>query len=61
VDRIFLGLDRDVTGSCENGYESSGSVKLQTLLLHKLTFPLGHSQSVSQPGIWPAKLFHSTS
>jgi hypothetical protein len=30
VDRIFLGLDRNMTGSCENGYESSGSVKLQS-------------------------------
>jgi len=35
VDRICLDLERDVTGSCEDGDEPLGSVKLQELLLHK--------------------------
>jgi hypothetical protein len=47
VDWICLGLEKDVTGSCEHGDKLSGSVKLQELLLHKeKTFPLGLSQSV---------------
>jgi hypothetical protein len=37
VDRVCLGLVRDVTGSCEHGDETSGSVKLQELLFHKKT------------------------
>ena len=59
VDRICLGLDRDVTGSCENGDEPLGSVKLQELLLHKKKRPF-LLDLVSQPGMWPAEFFHST-
>jgi hypothetical protein len=59
VDRICLGLETDVTGSCEHGDETSGSVKLQDLLLRKKDLS-SWTYSVSQPGIWPAEFFHST-
>ena len=55
VDRICLGLERDVTGSCEESDEPSGSIKLQELLLHKKNDL--SSWTVSQPGIWPAEFF----
>jgi hypothetical protein len=65
VDRIYLDMEREVTGSCERGNEPSGSVKLQELLLHTHTHT--HTQNlpflldlVSQPGIWPTEFFHST-
>ena len=36
VDRICLGREMNVTGSCEYGDEPSGSVKLQELLTYSM-------------------------
>ena len=45
-----------MAGSCEDGDEPSGSVKLQKLLLHKNKRPF-LLDLVSQPGICPAEFF----